>query len=155
MSTAALTGKDTIVLTYGSVSRTLINFGDGDVVDITYPNDAFTVKRGKNGSTMYSQNANGSLSDVALRILRGSPDDAWLNQVLKAALQDPPSFFLLGGIFTKRIGDGQSNVTNDQYIMSGGIFKKKVGVKENVEGETEQALSLYSLVFGSDTRALM
>ena len=155
MPSATLTGKDTIVLTWGSISRTLLNFGDGDVVNLEFPNDLFTVKRGKNGSTMYSQNANGSLVDVTLRILRGSADDQWLNSILKSCISDPPSFSLLQGVFTKRLGDGFTNITNDQYLLFGGIFKKKVAAKDNVEGETEQALSIYPLTFGSDNRALM
>jgi hypothetical protein len=145
----SLTGNDTIQV----AGRVLRNFGDGDVAKISYANDIVAVKRGKNGNTVYNANATGVQADVELRILRGSPDDAFLNELLTAQLADLPSFPLMDGYFVKRIGDGQQNVTFDTHIMGGGVFGKMIDVAENVEGATDPALAIYRLKFGNTQRA--
>jgi hypothetical protein len=67
---------------------------------------------------------------------------------------DPPSFVLFRGQFVKRVGDGNGNITQEIYAMSGGIFTKEVDVVSNVEGETEQAVALYRLKFTNAPRSL-
>ena len=145
----SLTGNDTLQI----AGRVLKNFGDGDVAKITYANDIVAVKRGKNGNTVYNANATGVQSEVELRILRGSPDDAFLNELQTAQLRDLPSFELMDGYFVKRVGDGSGGILFDTHIMGGGVFGKMVEVAENVEGATDPALAVYHLKFGNTQRS--
>lgn len=150
MSISALTGKDTIEIN----DRVFIDFGDGDVINFTYPNDLVTPKTGKNGNSIYAFNETGKQVDCTLRVLRGSPDDKFLNSLKLGMEGDFPSFTLLKGEFTKRVGDGLGNVSNDKLTVSGGVFSKNFDVKDNAEGDTEQAIVSYNIKFTNSTRKL-
>lgn len=151
MEVTSLTGADTCVI----AGRVLTDFGDGDNVDVKYPTELANVKSGKNGNAIYATNAQGHVSEVILRILRGSDDDKFLNARLAAQEADFASFVLLDGQFVKRIGDGASGVASDTYIFGGGIFSKNVEAKSNVEGDTEQSLSIYNLKFATAQRSIL
>lgn len=150
MPTESLTGKDTTTLN----DKVLVDFGDGDTVSITYPNNIMNVKKGKNGNTIYSFNATGGKAEVIMRILLGSKDDKFLNSLLANMEQDPPSFVLLKGQFVKRAGDGKGNVSRSVYDLSGGVFTKRVETKENVEADTDQTLAIYTFEFGNASRSI-
>jgi hypothetical protein len=150
MSGNSLTGKDTIVIN----NRVLADFGDGDVLNLTFPNNKITAKRGKNGNTIFALNETGLQADVELRILKGSSDDKFLNSLSIAQNRDLPSFSLLTGEFTKRIGDGAGNIASEVYEVSGGAFVKEIDNKENVEGNTDQGIAIYRLIFANAPRSL-
>lgn len=151
MPVYALTGNDTIQIG----DRVLRNFGDGDVAKISFPNDLVAVKTGKNGNSVFNLISSGQQSDVELRVLRGSPDDAYLNGQLAQMRADLPSYNVLPGYFVKRIGDGQGNITFDSYLMAGGVFTKMVEASENTEGATDPALAIYHLKFANTKRSNM
>lgn len=146
----SLTGKDTITID----DRNFNDFGDGDVINLEFPNNLVEGKVGKNGNVIYAYNSTGNLVTATVRVLRGSSDDKFLNSKLISYKQDPPSFVLMAGEFIKNVGDGQGNVTKDIYKLAGGIIQKYPGAKENVEGDTEQALSIYIILFANNDRAL-
>lgn len=150
MSTAAITGKDTLVLK----GRVFLDMADGDNSQLTFPNDLVAVKTGKNNNSIYSKNQTGLNGEMTLRVIRGSSDDKFLQNELAQVERDMPSYELINGSFIKKIGDGLGNITNDTYDLSGGIIKKQVEAKENSEGDTEQAISIYTLVFAVAKRAL-
>lgn len=150
MAQKSLTGKDTIIIN----DKVLADFGGGDVVTLTFPNELMTIKTGKNGNSIYAFNESGKQVDVEMRVLLGSDDDKFLNSLLQNMKQDPPSFVLLEGEFTKRVGDGLGNVNNIKYTMSGGVFSKTIDIKENVEGDTDQAIAVYSLKFTNAPRSI-
>jgi hypothetical protein len=146
----ALTGKDTIIVD----TRLLTDLGTGDVVNIDAPNNLAELKQGKNGNAIYAYNASGKIVNVTVRVIRGSPDDKYLASRMQEYINDPAKFILIGAEFTKRSGDGLGNITNEIYTMSGGIVQKMPGGKENVEGDTEQAISIYVIVFSNVDRIL-
>lgn len=146
----SLTGKDTIKIN----NRILNDFADGDVATLTYPNELVKVKTGKNGNSIYAFDYSGQQCDLVLRVLRGGADDKFLNNLLSILKNDPAAFTLITGEFVKNIGDGAGGITLDTYIMSGGAFKKQVEVKENAEGDTEQAIAVYSLIFSNAPRTI-
>jgi hypothetical protein len=150
MPTTSLTGKDTQKIN----GRILNDFADGDCASLTFPNDLSVIKTGKNGNSIYAFNYSGNQCDVTMRILRGTPDDKFLNNLLATLKNDPAGFTLMTGEFTKNIGDGAGGITQDTYIMSGGTFKKQTEVKENAEGDTEQAVAIYNLIFSNAPRAI-
>lgn len=150
MSAVALSGSDTINLN----NQVLSDLADGNCVELTFPNDIANVKTGKNGNSIYGLNESGKQCEVKLRVLRGSTDDKFLNNLLVQQQANFAGTVLLIGQFIKKIGDGQGNITSDTYIMSGGVFVKQVEGKTNVEGETDQSIAMYTIRFSNAPRAL-
>lgn len=150
MSTIAMSGSDTINLN----NRVLADLADGNVVELTFPNEIANVKTGKNGNSIYGLNESGKQCEVKIRVVRGSADDKFLNGLLSQQNLNFAGFPLMIGQFIKKIGDGQGNITSDTYVMSGGVFTKQVEGKSNVEGESEQSISMYTLKFSNSPRAI-
>jgi len=150
MSVFRLTGADTIKIN----ERLLTDFPSGDICKVTFATDIVTVKTGKNGNAIYAGNVAGNQATMELRVLRGSDDDKFMNSLLSGYRNSPTSFSLMTGELVKQIGDGQGNVTNDTYLLTGGAFTKLVEGVSNVEGEIEQAVSLYTMQFASAPRAI-
>lgn len=147
----SLTGDDTVVV----AGRVLTNFGDADNASLAFPNELATVKTGKNGNAIFALNEMGRQADVILRLIRGSRDDIFLNGLLAAQRLDFAAFVLMTGQFVKRVGNGAGAVASDTYLMQGGIFSKQVETKSNVEGDTEQSLSIYNLKFAQAIRSIL
>lgn len=150
MSAVSLTGKDTIKIN----DRILTDFADADVAALSFPNDLLSMKTGKNGNSIYAFNTTGRQCEFVLRLLRGSADDKFMNNLLNLWQNDPAAFALINGEFNKVVGDGAGNITFDIYQMSGGAFKKNVDVKENAEGDTEQAVAIYTIMFSNSPRTI-
>lgn len=146
----ALTGKDTIKLN----DRILAEFADGDVALLDHPNDQVTVKTGKDGNSIYAYNNSGRQVDLTLRLVRGGADDRWLNNLNALFSNDPASFVLITGEFIKNVGDGKGKVTSEIYTLSGGAIKRRPNVKDNSDGDTEQAVVVWHLVFSNAPRSL-
>lgn len=146
----SLTGKDTIKIN----DRILNDFADGDIVNLTFPSDLMAVKTGKNGNSIYAFNYTGQQCEVVLRVIRGSNDDKYLNHLLALMKNDPAAFSLMVGEFIKNVGDGAGNITSDIYILSGGVFKKQSEAKENADGDTEQSVTIYTMMFSNAPRTI-
>src|ERR1017187_5166086 len=150
MGAVALSGQDTIILN----SQVLVGLADANFVELTFPNDIANVKTGKNGNSIYGFNESGKQCEVKIRVLRGSTDDKFLNNLLTQQQLNFAGTVLLIGQFIKKIGDGAGNITSDTYIMSGGVFTKIPEAKSNAEGETEQSLAIYTIKFTNAPRVL-
>lgn len=146
----ALSGSDTVNIN----NNVLSDFADGNCVELTFPNDIANVMTGKNGNSIYGLNETGKQCEVKIRIIRGSNDDKFLNNLLAQQQGNFAGFPLMIGQFIKKIGDGQGNITSDTYIMSGGVFTKQVEGKTNVSGETEQSVAIYTMKFSNAPRVL-
>lgn len=150
MSEVSLTGADGIQID----SRVLASLGDQDAVKVSFPNDIAAAKASKNGNVIFAFNNTGLLVDVEIRVLVGSADDKYLNSRLQEMKSDFSSFILLTGVFSKRVGDGQGNLSTVVYQMSGGIFKKQVEAKTSAEGDTEQSIATYMMTFGNGSKSI-
>lgn len=146
----SLTGNDTLKLR----DRVFADFADADFASLTFPNDIAALKTGKDGNTVYALNESGRQAELVIRVLRGSSDDKFLQNILAEQRKDFSRFVLLEGELVKRVGDGQGNITNDTYLVTGGVFTKNVEVKSNADGDTEQSISIYTIAFGNNTRTL-
>lgn len=144
----AQTGNDTLTLW----DRVFSNLADGDAVAINYTNDLVAGKTGKNQNTILAKNEQGNNADVIIRVLRGSDDDKFLMKKQALIEKDFAAFELANGSFVKRMGDGSGNVTRDVYTLLGGVMKKKVDARDNVEGSTDQAVSVYTMFFANVKR---
>lgn len=150
MSTVALSGNDSMTLN----GRIFSDFADGDCVLLDFSGEIAAVKTGKNGNSLYSFNASGLQCSLKVRLIRGSSDDKYMNAMLEAQNSNFEGTVLSQGQFVKRIGDGQGNVIKDTYVMSGGVFTKKPQAKNNVEGDTEQSVSVYEMKFSNAPRVI-
>ncbi len=151
----ALTGKDTIAIgSRGLAPRIFADLADGDTGVLDFPNNLVEAKTGKNGNTIYAFNSTGQVVTFTLRVIRGSADDKYLNSEMNRFLLDPAGYTLIDGEIVKRIGDGEGNVTNDVYSLDGGIIQKMPAAKENVEGDTEQAVTIWQIIFANSDRGL-
>jgi hypothetical protein len=150
MTTVAMTGSDTASLN----NRVLTDFADGNCIELTFPNEIANVKTGKNGNSLYGLNESGKQADLKMRIIRGSNDDKFLNNLLVQQQNNFAGTILLIGTFIKKVGDGQGNIASDTYVLGGGVFVKQVEAKSNVEGETDQSISEYTMRFANAPRAI-
>lgn len=150
MAVYALTGNDTFILN----DRVLNDMADGSTVAITFPNEKTGHSTGKNGNTVYSTDKQGLNAECELRLIAGSQDDIWLNGLSIQQERDLPSFTLLNGSFTKRIGDGTGKVRFINYVLLGGVVRQNVDTQENLQGDTEQGLAIYRLFFAQAERAI-
>lgn len=150
MATVGLTGSDTSILQ----QRLFTDLADGDCFTLTFPDDIATVTVGKNGNTIYGLNESGRRAECIARVIRGSADDKFLNNLLTQQFANFSGFVLLTGEFIKKVGDGTGKVTSDTYILSGGVFTKRVEAKTNTTGEAEQSVAIYTMQFANAPRAI-
>lgn len=150
MGAVAMSGSDTLSIN----NHVFADFADGNVAELTFPNDIAAVKTGKNGNSIYGLNESGRQADLKIKVLRASADDKFMNSLLAQQQNDFAGFPLMIGQFIKKIGDGQGNITSDTYVCSGGVFTKQVEGKTNVEGETDQSTATYTLRFSNAPRAI-
>lgn len=151
MGAYALTGADTLIIN----DRPLNDFTDNTIINIDIPNDDIGTSTGKNGNTIISDSQEGGNATVTLRILMNSADDKFLNGLYIQQKNDLPTFSLMNGSFSKRVGDGQGKVSFNNYTLLGGAFQKKPGAQDNVNGDTEQGTVEYTIFFAQASRAIL
>lgn len=141
MGALALSGNDTI-----NISGTVLSdLGEGNVVELTFPNTIAKLKIGKNGNAIYALDTTGQMCETKIKVLRGSSDDQYLLNLLNIQQNNFAGTILLIGQFIKTMGDSFGNLTSDTYILSGGVFTKIPEAKTNVEGEIDQSETTYTI----------
>jgi hypothetical protein len=151
--TVSLTGDDNVIINNGA-NRVMKDFGDGAIVEINFPDKLVEAKVGKNGNVIFAFKASGKKVEVKMRVLAGSADDKFLNQELKKYLNDKPSYVLLQSNFVKRVGDGKGKTTSITYELGNGLIDGYPKASESVEGDSEQAIAEYSLIFSNTDRKI-
>ena len=143
MATFSLTGDDQIIL---NVANNLTNdLADGDAVVISIPNDLVNIQIGKNGNAIYAKDENGNRFDMEVRVLKGSVSD---NDLLTKYLATKANFSgstFITGQFVKKFGDGNGNVNSYTYTLGGGMIRKAPEAKANVNGDTEQSVTVFNI----------
>lgn len=151
----ALTGKDTIAIgSRGLALRIFADLADGDTAVLDFPNNLVEAKTGKNGNTIFSFNSTGKVVTATVRLILGASDDKYSNAEMNRYLLDQAAYTLLDGEFIKRVGDGEGKVSNVVYSLDGGIAQKMPNMKENVEGDTEQAVAIWQFIFANSDRGI-
>lgn len=139
------------ILKFGG--RILSDFADGDVAYITYPNELHGMKVGKNGNAIAAHNEMGAVAEITLRVLKGSPDDKFLNSLVTAWKNRLDTFVPQNAEFTKVI-TVDNGITNDITTLGFIIPTRVPDVKDNTEGDTEQAVTVYNFRAGVSNRSL-
>ena len=149
-NTFSMIGSDTITIN----GRNLSDFANGEICKITFSTELATVKTGKTGNSIISQNASGFQGTMELKVLRGAADDKFMNSILESYRGNPTGFTLMSGQAAKQIGDGRGNLTADTVVLSGGVPSKQVEFVANVEGDTEQAIAMYTIQWAYCDRSI-
>lgn len=150
MSIFSLTGDDSIIIN----DIPLNDFADGDIGSLSLPNNIFDMQTGKNGNTIFALDESGNNATLTVRVLMSSNDDKRLNGMIPKSKGFAQSVLATGSV-VKQIGDGQGNVSYNTYLLAGGMVQKKPDVKSNVNGDAQQAVVEYIIVFAEANRAIL
>lgn len=150
MSALAMSGDDTLTLN----KRPIVDLADGDVGTLTFPNGLVEVSVGKNGNAMFALNNKGKMAEQMIKVVRGSPDDKYMQSQMTTMENNFPGYVLMVGQFVKVLGDGVGNITNDTYVMSSGVVAKRVEAKSNSDGETGQNTVEYHIKWAKAVRVI-
>jgi hypothetical protein len=145
-----ISGSDTLVIN----DRVINDLADDDVSVIAFTENLANVKVGKNGNALYAKSEAGNSAELTLRLSKGSSDDRFLHEQLAGMNENFASFGLVAGTFNKVLGDENGAVINENYTLKGGVFTKHVESKDNVSGDTAQAVSIYVLKFAKAIRGI-
>ena len=150
MSIFSLTGDDSIIIN----DIPLNDFADGDIGSLSLPNNIFDMQTGKNGNTIFALAESGNNATLTVRVLMSSNDDKRLNGMIPKSKGFAQSVLATGSV-VKQVGDGQGNVSYNTYLLAGGMVQKKPDVKSNVNGDAQQAVVEYIIVFAEANRAIL
>ncbi len=154
MTTFTITGEDTLTLSFGEDGRVFNDLATDDTSTITFTEDLVGVVTGKNKNTIFAKNEKGNNGQLVLRLIRGSSDDQFLDGRQADTDKDFSATVLANGEFRKRLGNGDGNIVADVYTLQGGMITRRVEGKENVSGDTEQGIAIYTIVFASAIRSI-
>ena len=143
MAVVSLSGQDTVIIN----NQVFTGQADANYVELKFPNQIATAKTGKNGNSIYGFNEMGKQCEVTIRLVRGSADHKFMNNLLTQQQANFAGTVLLIGQFIKKLGDGQGNITSDTYILSGGVFTKIPEAMSNAEGDAGQSVAIYTMMF--------
>ena len=150
MAVYSLTGNDTFILDGFIIDE----FADQSTITIEYGNAKVGHTTGKNGNTIFSTDKQGDNATVTLRLMAGGKNDILLNGKSLQQDRDLPSFPPMTATFAKRIGDGTGKVKYITYNLEGGVFENNVGASENLQGDTEQGIAVYTLFFAKAVKGV-
>lgn len=145
---AAVSGKDVLIIN----DQVLTGYADGDAIKFEPQGPIAQMKVSKDGNSIYAMQWSGIVAKVSIRLVRMCFDDTFLNGLLQEWIADPALFTLMSGQYVKRVGDGKGNITNEIYQMDGGTFEMIPGGHTNTDGNIEQSVTIYSLLFRNDAR---
>jgi len=145
------TGGDVLILD----NIQLNNFPNGKVADLTYDDTLVEQKIGKTGNSINVYKQVGNKAKFILRVMRGSVDDIRLNSRLLLMKQDLPSFVALTMSLSKRFGDGTGSFLTETHSLANGVFTKNPGVMTDVDGDTEQSITVYEMSFATVIKAIV
>ena len=146
-----ITGKDTLTLN----GRVFADFATDDTSVLQMPNKLVDIKTGKNGNTVFALNNTGYNGKLALKLMRGSPDDQFMLGLLNTMTGNFPATVLINGNFVKNMGDGTGTTLNDSYTLSAGLIDQIPDAKDNASGETDQATTTYNIMFAQISRGIL
>ena len=147
---SAVAGSDIL-----NINGTIITgHADADAYKVEPQGSIGEMKVSKDGNSIYALQYTGIKTKLTVRLVRACADDIFLNGLLQQWIGSPNTFPLISAEYIKATGDGKGNVTNEVYILSGGIFENIPGAVSNMDGTTEQSVTVYTLWFRNDARLM-
>ncbi len=145
MAIESLAGNDSLILD----GELILDGADNDCITLEFPNDVAIITRGKNGNSLFTKNEQGKIANITLRVILNGDTDKYLINKLSQYSNDPTSFSLITGTFTKRTGDGKGNLTKKVFDLSGGVVVRNAGTVESTVGNVEAIVSVWNLSFSN------
>ena len=149
-NTISITG-DAVIKING---RIFSDFSVGEIAKVSFPNDSWVVKPGKNGNTIFVFKADGRVCDFVVRLMIGSGDDKFLNNIFSLAENNPSGVSLMQGEFTINNGDGNGGIQPVTYILAGGVILKRPESLENTDGSEQQSEAVWPMKFSRAPRSI-
>lgn len=149
MATYSLTGDDQIIIN----GAPLNDFPDADIGVLTISNTVAEITTGKDANTIFALNEAGRNATLTVRVLMSSADDKRLNGLIPQA-SNFASYSLVEGSIIKQIGNGAGKISYNTYMLSGGMVNKLPDIKINVNGDGQQAVVEYQIMFALASRAI-
>lgn len=149
MATYALTGDDQIIIN----EVPLNDFPDGDIGTLSIANTVAEMTTGKDANTIFALNEAGRNATLTIRVLMSSADDKRLNGLIPQS-NNFASYSLVEGSIIKQVGNGAGKISYNTYMLSGGMVNKLPDIKINVNGDTQQAVIEYQIIFALAARAI-
>jgi len=146
MAKYALTGDDVLIIDQ-LVGVDLPNdLANGTIAELTIPNDIVALAVGKNGNAIYAKDESGRQFELALRVIKGTETDKQLISRFTIVNNNFAGATLLTGNLTKNLGDGYGQIIKFSVSFSGGMIRKYPENSTNVNGDIEQAISVYNII---------
>jgi hypothetical protein len=144
----SITGDDQFIFQgLSGVDNISNDLADGDIGVLTVPNNLINLAVGKNKNAIYALDESGRQFELELRVLKGSNTDAaFVDKVNSYLGGNFAGLTFLTGSVTKMLGDGQGNLKKWVVQLSGGVVRKLPETRTNVNGDTEQSVSIYTIV---------
>lgn len=152
--TDSYTAQDTITMTDFNGGWILSDFADGTVAELSAPNELSSMTTGYNGNGLGAHNEPGRQRELTLRVVKGSSDDKRLNQNYNLWKARDGQFEPLKASFTKNVGHSDGSMTNDTVECFFGLPAGQPTQQTNVNGETEQVVSVYMIRFANSNRTM-
>lgn len=146
----AVAGNDVLIIN-GTV---ITGHADGDAYKLEPQGPISQYKISKDGNSIVALQYTGILCKLTVRLVRDCPDDQVLNALLQSWIASPNTFSLMDATYVKSTGDGKGNVTDEVYSLAGGVFETIPGATTNMDGNTEQSVTVYTLWFRNDARLM-
>jgi hypothetical protein len=127
--------------------RLITDFADGDVAQLTYPNQKISKFSGDEGNTITVENASGRQAQLQLRILQNSRDYQYLKLRVSQQDADLVSMAKLTAKFTKITGDDAGKVSKDVVNCYGGNFLNGIQFTKGKNGNVEVAVAIFTILF--------
>lgn len=148
------TSSDTIVAEDYEGKWVLADFAGGTVAELSAPNDLSSTTTGYNGNSLGAHNEPGRQRECTLRLVKAGSDDKRLNKNYNLWKNRDSRFKPLKLSFTKNVAHEDGSITKDTVDCFFGLPSGQPTQANNVEGDTEQVVSVYMLRFGNSERSL-
>ena len=143
----SITGDDQLNLQGLDVSDITNDLADGDIAALTVPNDLINMALGKNGNAIYALDESGKKFELEVRVLKGTKtDEACVNKYNSYVSGNFAGLTFITGTITKKLGDGTGKIKDWTFKLAGGVIRKAPEGKVNVNGDTEQSITIYNIM---------
>lgn len=148
------TANDVIVCTDHDGDWVLSDFADGTVAELSAPNELSSMTTGYNGNSLGAHNEPGRQRELTIRLVKGSGDDKRLNANYNLWKNRDLRFKPLSMTFTKNVAHENGSVTNDKVSCYFGLPAGQPTQASDMNGSTDQVVSVYSIRFGNSERSM-
>ncbi len=152
--TDAYTALDLIEITDYRGTFALTDYANGNVAELSTPNELSSMTTGYNGNGLAAHNEPGRQRVLTLRLVKGSGQDRRLNETFELWKKRDGRFKPLKAACTKNIGHGDGSITHDTTTVFFGIPGNAPTTFINTEGDIEQLVSIFTFNFADYERTL-